>query len=1195
MRFLILGPLEVRGEDGPLALAGIKLRAVLAVLLLHANEPVSAERLALALWGDEAPGGAAKTVQVHIWRLRKALGDRELIATTPAGYCLRVEPDELDAAQFDRLVGDGTRALAGGQPDQAAALLREALSLWRGPALAELAGVPFAPAEIARLEEHRLAALETRVEADMAAGQHAELVAELRRLVAVHPTRELLSAQLMLALYRCGRQTDALEAYQDARRALVAHVGVEPGHRLRELQEAILRQDVALERSSGPSALPPAHAAASVSPLVGREDKPVALALPPSLRAVAGSAFVGRDTELARVYEYWTQVARGACSAVVIGGEPGIGKTRLASELAHAVHEQGALVLYGRCDEGLAVPLQPFVEALGPYARAVGMDRLRAELGHLAPELGRLWPELAGFGEPLRADPESERLALFEAVAALVEVMTREQRALLVLDDLHWAANPTLLLLRHLIRSERSFGALVLGTYRQTELAPGRPLAQLLADLQRDASIERLSIRGLDEPAIAALLQAAVEHPPSERAALVRVLADQTAGNPFFIRELLAHLAESGGRVTAGVAAAQLEAPEQLRHVIADRVARLSVPTGRALRAAAVAGPTFSFVLLERVLGERVAVLDAVEEAVAAGLLTDSEQGEYVFAHALVRQTIYQELGSSRRMRLHRQLGEALEALGRTEARVDALAHHFAQAAADGQGLKAAIYALAAGRNATDRLGYEEAAAHYQRGLDALNTAGHPHDERRCELLLALGQAHWHAGELDKARQAYGQATELADKLGDVTALARAALGLCGNCPELTAEVTVPIADLLQRALDAIGDDDSELRAQLMGHLAATLTYADVDRKPALARQALQMARRVADKATLADVLASTHRATRAPDTLHESVAMATELVGVADEVGDRRLQMLAHGWLLDHLLELGDIEAVERELEALQRLAHTRRERFFTWHVTTFRADHAHLGGRLDDCEALAHEALAHRYDGRDDLAAHMFGMQMLFVRREQGRLGEIVQKVTDVAAHYPKLVTWRCALAEIHAQLGHTAQARQELEALARDDFTDIPRDALWLSNVATLGEVVAFLGDTLRARRLYKLLMPYADRCVVTYALLSRGSASRPLGLLATTMSRYGDAARHFEHALEVNIKIKAPIWAARTQHDYARMLLERDRAGDNDRARTLLTGALATAERLGLETLVDRVRPLKLATEGAQQSLTLSKTA
>src|SRR3954471_9280876 len=239
MEFGILGPLEVRREGRAVAIGGAKPRAVLAVLLLHANEPVSADRLALALWGQEAPAGAAKAVQVHVSRLRQALGDAGVVETTPAGYRLRVGPGELDAERFERGVAAGRRALAAGRAEEAAALLRAALGLWRGPPLAELATTPFAPAEIARLEEQHLAAVEVRLDADLAAGRHAELIGELQQLTRRHPWRERLHAQVMLALYRSGRQADALEAYRHAREVLVEQLGIEPGAELHDIHEAI--------------------------------------------------------------------------------------------------------------------------------------------------------------------------------------------------------------------------------------------------------------------------------------------------------------------------------------------------------------------------------------------------------------------------------------------------------------------------------------------------------------------------------------------------------------------------------------------------------------------------------------------------------------------------------------------------------------------------------------------------------------------------------------------------------------------------------------------------------------------------------------------------------------------------------------------------------------------------------------------
>jgi WD40 repeat protein/DNA-binding SARP family transcriptional activator/energy-coupling factor transporter ATP-binding protein EcfA2 len=342
MEFGILGPLEVRSERGEVVVAGGKPAAVLAVLLLHRNEPVSAERLAIALWGDEVPGGASKTVQVHVSRLRKALGDPEILITTPAGYRLTLRPDQLDAARFEELVKDGRQTLKDGEPAQASEVLRQALTLWRGPPLADFVSEPFAAAEISRLEEERLAALEMRLEADLAAGRHGEVVAELQHLVAEHPTREELVEHLILALYRCGRQAEALEAYRDAHRVLLEEIGVEPSPKLRELHAAVLRQDPALD--------PPARTEL------------------PELDPLITTPFVGRDREVAALRERWESARAGTGSVVAVTGARGSGKTRIAAELAGAVHRRGAAVLFAAASE----PASALFEAVAHAREAHG-------------------------------------------------------------------------------------------------------------------------------------------------------------------------------------------------------------------------------------------------------------------------------------------------------------------------------------------------------------------------------------------------------------------------------------------------------------------------------------------------------------------------------------------------------------------------------------------------------------------------------------------------------------------------------------------------------------------------------------------------------------------------------------------------------------------------------------------------------
>jgi WD40 repeat protein/DNA-binding SARP family transcriptional activator len=395
MDFRILGPLEVRSDPGVVALGGVKPRAVLAMLLLNANEPVSSERLATALWGDDAPPGAVKTVQVHVSRLRKALDEPDLVATSPAGYRLRVGPNELDADRFAQLVDDGRKALAAGQPERAGTILREALALWRGPPLADVAYEPFAQPEIARLEEQRLDALEARVEANLAAGRHAAVVGELQRLVALHPTRERLAAHLMLALYRCGRQAEALEAYRDTRDALVDQVGIEPGPELRALHEAILRQDPSLDAPAPADELPAALDISTAPPLAGRE------------------------ADLGALLGCWERAERGECMLAAVCGPNGIGKTRLAQEVAAEVHRRGATVLHAGSAERLEEALGGVREATRPTLLVVddvataalpaldglaGQPALMLATGADAHAFARLDPDLALTLQPLGAD-----------------------------------------------------------------------------------------------------------------------------------------------------------------------------------------------------------------------------------------------------------------------------------------------------------------------------------------------------------------------------------------------------------------------------------------------------------------------------------------------------------------------------------------------------------------------------------------------------------------------------------------------------------------------------------------------------------------------------------------------------------------------------------------------------------------------
>src|SRR5215208_836042 len=359
MRYRVLGPLEAEADDGAVTLGGQKERLLLALLLARPNQVVSVEALVTGLWGEHPPPTAAKTLQSHVVRLRRALEPArargaagEVLVTREPGYLLRVAPGALDAARFEELTAAGRRALADGSVEHAGSLLREALGLWRGRAFEEFLDADVGAAESDRLAELRLAALEDRVEADLRLGRHRELVAELEGLVRDQPLRERPWAQLLLALYRSGRQADALLAYQRARSVLVEELGIDPGGELRRLHAAVLAQDPGLELQ------PTGEVAAA------RE-------LPEALYAV-GPAFVGRSAELAWLRAAWARATHGRGGAVFVAGAQGMGKTRLAAELAREVHDQSGWVLYGRCTPASSDPLQPFTQVLADWSTAGG-------------------------------------------------------------------------------------------------------------------------------------------------------------------------------------------------------------------------------------------------------------------------------------------------------------------------------------------------------------------------------------------------------------------------------------------------------------------------------------------------------------------------------------------------------------------------------------------------------------------------------------------------------------------------------------------------------------------------------------------------------------------------------------------------------------------------------------------------------
>jgi DNA-binding SARP family transcriptional activator len=1177
VEFVLLGPLEARDDGRRLTLGGPKQRAVLAMLLLDANRPVSRDRLIDRLWAESPPSSAAHTLDDYVSRLRRALGGGR-IERRPAGYLIRVEPGELDLERFEALLEQGRSAAAAGEAVQASAVLGAALDLWRGRALADLENEPFAASESERLEERRLLAFEAHIDAELELGAGSELVGELERLVGEHPFRERFLGQLMLSLYRAGRQADALAAYQACRRRFAEELGIEPAQALREHEQAILCQDPSLELPSRPAVTTRRRRA-----LIG---------------ARATGVFVGRERELAELLAGLEDALSGRGRLFLISGEPGIGKSRLADELANRAVLRGAQLLAGRSWEAGGAPaFWPWVQALRTLVRERDPKRLRSELGTGAPDVAQLLPELRellpGLPEPPSLDSEGARFRLFDAVASFLRTTAETQPLIVLLDDLHAADEPSLLLLQFVARELASSCLLVVGAYRDVDPTLADPLPAALTELAREPVTRSLVLGGLAEGEVARFIEETTERAPT--AALVEAVFGESEGNPLFVGEIV-RLLEAEGRLNEP--GLELAIPRSVKDVIGRRLRRLSDACNRVLVLASVLGREFDLDALARVSGlDHESLLELLDEALSERVVSDvpGASARKRFAHVLVRDTLYDGLKTTLRTELHHQVVEALEKLYREEPgpHLAELAHHAVSARSFDKGLS---YAQRAGDRALALLAYEEAARLYRLALQVLDLGELEDGGARCELLLGLGEAQARKGDA-AASTTFLEAAQLARSAGFPEQLARAALGYGGRFVWMIAGRDENIVPLLEEALRGLGDEDSALRARILARLAGALRDQPApERRAELSAEAVEIARRLGDFSTLAYVLDGRHSAIWGLDNVEERLSIVDEIVRLADEIGDREREIQGRFYRAFALLELGDAQAVSEGLRAMERLADELRQPAQQWYVAVLRTILALFEGRFEEARALISNAFDLAERGRRIVTSRLTDLvrrdqdlfelppgdfvevqQTYLVHREKGLLEQVVEETERYVEEMPTVALLHFLVADLYCRLGRKEEAQAILDRFADTDFY------IWVDNDKLAGwcllaEVCSSLDDSTHASRLYELLLPHASRNAVSHPVCAFGSVSRYLALLASTLGRFEDAERHFEAALEMNKRMGAHPWVAHTEHDYARMLLARGPEGDETKAAELLGAALATARELGMEPLAGMISAL-----------------
>jgi len=888
--------------------------------------------------------------------------------------------------------------------------------------------------------------------------------------------------------------------------------------------------------------------------------------------------FIGRTQELELLRAQLAAAIAGRGSVVLLAGDPGIGKTRTTEEFARLAEAAGAEVLVGRCYEGEGAPaFWPWVQILRAYAAARDDGTLAAELDGFAADVATIHPglrvRLPDLPPPPALSPDQARFRIFEGVTAALGAAAGRRPIVLLLDDLHGADQPSLLLLQFLARTLREARILVVAAMREPALAPGHLVAETLGELVREQVVAPVRLRGLDEAEVESMLGhlAGGAVPPGVAAAV----HSRTEGNPLYVMEVgRALLAEGLPTGEALGRALRADLPESVRLAIGRRLAPISADCRELLTVAALFGREFRVQTLARASGvDAGRVLALLDEAIEARVvaLAQSDPGRVVFAHALIFETLVQALGFAARAELHCRIAAALAADPRPDEHAAEIAHHWFSAGPAGNPEEAVAWASRAAERALALLAYEEAVRLYRLALAALEWTSACDEAHETELWLALGEACKRAGDQDEAQRIFGRAADLARRRGSAELLTQAALGFAPPIAYGNQAMPEPrVVDLLDDAIASWRGRDSGLHARALARLAATLLFGDRARQTVLCDQAMDMARRVGDEAAIRDVIATWFATYQRRFDLDLRLRLATELVELAERSGHLETLAIGRSWRSIHLLELDDAFGMRTEIRAFIELARELRQPFWRWHAEVAEFSLAYFEGRFADCEraSAAGIALAREQMGQMAYAASIYwAAQRMLVGVYAGdpRAG---------AADYEAAVEMHPALLAISpiawmaCELGEIDKARAIVERLTADDFALVMDDGLYLIGLTFLSEACVRLDDRARLARLEELLLPHAAEWTVWAEGICLGPVALQLGMIARGLGRLDDAVRRLDAAVSKAAIARAWPFLARCQHETAATLRLRGGPGDAARADTLDGEARVIAARLGM---------------------------
>ncbi|MCH7697400.1 MAG: protein kinase [Chloroflexi bacterium] len=908
---------------------------------------------------------------------------------------------------------------------------------------------------------------------------------------------------------------------------------------------------------------------------------------------IAGGVFVGREDETKELRTALASAISGEGKIVLLTGEPGIGKTRLAEELATYARLRDAQVLWGRCHERAGQPSYwPWVQAIRSYVHSRDLQALESDMGSGAADIAQVVTEirdrLPGLATPPALDPEQARFRLFDSITTFLKNASNREPLVIVLDDIQWADEASLLLLQFLAKEIQSSRVLVICTVRDTELDREQPAARVLAELAKEPVTSSIALTGLTTDDITQFVELSTGKVAAP--GLAGALFKQAEGNPFVTSEIVKLLA-SDGRLDEGATSTSwsVAIPDGVRAIVTRRLEHLSEPCRDFLASAAVVGRAFDLRVVERVAGVSVeAAVDALDEAASARLVEELEEGtgRYQFSHAITRDTLYQDQPPSRRLELHRAVGERLESIYGTEsaAHIGQLAYHFAEAAKAGTAEKAVAYARKAGDQALARLAYEDAVGHYRRAVQALAFVDQQSDKVRAELLLAQGTAAIKTAGYKEAKKPLWEALGIAKEIGDVRLFTLSTLAFSRSAFEAYKVEPERVA-MLEDALKLVGESDAALRARLCSELASALQWsADPGRRDELGDEALTLSREAHDSEGRLDILVSWIEANYHHDRLDQRLEVCHELIDAGQEFGSIWHEAEGNLRLYTSSLEAGDVPGADEAARLFRNIVEKGKINRYAGWVAAYPAMKAIFEGRLEEADVLVPQTLAAFQSCGEPDALLRAGFQLMTLRTFQGRLAELEPAIRGVVTQYGETVASRVIMAFYWTQAGNLEEAREEWE-LAKEHIADLSRDPSWFETQLMLAEVCAFVEDAERANTLYELIGDYADRNgVLSLGAVCTGSVAHQAALLAVTAGRLDEAEMHFETALVANERMGTRPFLARTQFAYARMLLKRDGEGDDEKARELIADSLETAEEIGMPKLVSDIVALKLELQG-----------